>query len=221
MTRPTDRTITGDYLCYPGHYGVDYGCYNDPVWSPFDGTVTFAGKHSNPYDGNVVIIKSTDGVYESWLLHLSSWDVSAGQQVKEGEVVATSGNTGTNLLDPSLPYPYHLHWGLKKNGKWVNPEEYILNKTEMYTKEQYEVLLSDRNYWYETGTKALDELKTVQLDRNFWKNDDDAKTAELQAAYRSIDSLQKQLKDLQSMKPTAVNNSKIAALADEILSLVK
>ena len=50
--------------------------------------------------------------------HISSWAVRNGQKVKQGQIIAKSGNTGFS----SGP---HLHLTIKQNGKAVNPGLYL------------------------------------------------------------------------------------------------
>ena len=53
--------------------------------------------------------------------HLSSWNVQAGQQINQGQVIATSGNTG-HSQGP------HLHITIREGaykGTPVNPNKYI------------------------------------------------------------------------------------------------
>ena len=53
--------------------------------------------------------------------HLSSWNVQAGQRINQGQVIATSGNTG-HSQGP------HLHITIREGaykGTPVNPNKYI------------------------------------------------------------------------------------------------
>lgn len=50
--------------------------------------------------------------------HLSSFEVKVGAKIKQGQVIAKSGNTGTS----SGP---HLHITIKENKVPVDPKKYL------------------------------------------------------------------------------------------------
>jgi murein DD-endopeptidase MepM/ murein hydrolase activator NlpD len=52
--------------------------------------------------------------------HLSGFNVTLGQKVKRGEVIAYMGSTGRTTGS-------HLHYKIEINGRVVNPKHYILN----------------------------------------------------------------------------------------------
>jgi len=74
--------------------------------------------------GNVVKIKHAGG-YESLYAHQSRIRVKHGQLVKKGQVIGYVGSTGRSTGP-------HLHFGLKKNGRWVNPMK-VLGKKSIKT----------------------------------------------------------------------------------------
>ena len=98
------------------HTGIDYGCrVGTPVRSINNGKVVKIFR-SKAY-GNVVVVRSKkDGkFYQNWYCHLSAAKVKEGKRVKEGDVIALSGNTG-NSTGPHLhletrkrPYAYRNH----------------------------------------------------------------------------------------------------------------
>jgi murein DD-endopeptidase MepM/ murein hydrolase activator NlpD len=63
--------------------------------------------------GRTVKVRHPNG-YETEYLHLSSIAVRAGARVSQGDLVGRVGQTG-------LATGPHLHYGLKKNGRYVNP----------------------------------------------------------------------------------------------------
>lgn len=98
------------------HLGVDYAASTGtPVRSVADGVVGFVGPKGG--NGNLVSIKHGYG-YESGYAHLSRFarGLKVGQQVAQGQVIGFVGNTG-------LSTGAHLHFGLKHDGKFVDPLE--------------------------------------------------------------------------------------------------
>ena len=71
--------------------------------------------------GKVVKIKHPGG-YESLYAHQSRIRVKKGQQVKKGQIIGYVGNTGRSTGP-------HLHFGLKKNGRWINPMSVLRKKS--------------------------------------------------------------------------------------------
>ena len=98
------------------HKGIDWGV---PVGTACRasraGRVVSAG-WSGGY-GYCVVIDHGDGVKTRYA-HLSSIQVSAGQYVDQGEVIARTGNTG----DSTGP---HIHFEIIVNGTAVNPAGYL------------------------------------------------------------------------------------------------
>lgn len=68
--------------------------------------------------GNYVVITHGNG-WSTLYGHLSSYDVSDGQTVGRGQLIAQEGSTG-NSSGP------HLHFGVMLNGSWVNPCAYLV-----------------------------------------------------------------------------------------------
>lgn len=100
-------------LNYVGaHNGVDYGTpIGTPVWVVADGVVTKAGWDNG--GGNRVCVKHAMS-FETCYLHLSKIHVKTGQRLAQKHVLGESGNTG-------LSTGPHLHFGMLRGGKWVNP----------------------------------------------------------------------------------------------------
>jgi murein DD-endopeptidase MepM/ murein hydrolase activator NlpD len=94
------------------HNGVDYYApAGAPVGSVAPGVVTLAGWTGG--GGRTVKVRHPNG-YETEYLHLSAIAVRAGARVGQGDLVGRVGKTG-------LATGVHLHYGLKKNGRYVNP----------------------------------------------------------------------------------------------------
>lgn len=104
-----------------GHKGVDIctrgtgSTMGKEIRATADGVVYSAEFHKSW--GNNVYINHGNGVYTRYA-HCSKMIVSAGDQVKQGQVIAYVGNTG-NSFGP------HLHFEVWVNGVRTNPEEWI------------------------------------------------------------------------------------------------
>ncbi|MCB5176999.1 peptidoglycan DD-metalloendopeptidase family protein [Microvirga lenta] len=87
-----------------------------PVKAAEAGTVTYAGSEVKGY-GNLVLIRHENG-YVSAYAHNGSLNVKRGEQVKRGQVIATSGQTG-NVTSPQL------HFEIRKGATPVDPMKYL------------------------------------------------------------------------------------------------
>ena len=94
------------------HNGVDYhAATGAPVASVAPGVVTMSGWTGG--GGRTVKVRHPNG-YETEYLHLSSIAVRVGARIGQGDLVGRVGMTG-------LATGPHLHYGLKKHGRYVNP----------------------------------------------------------------------------------------------------
>jgi murein DD-endopeptidase MepM/ murein hydrolase activator NlpD len=97
---------------FGAHNGVDYGTpTGTPVWAVADGTVVKAGWDQG--GGNMVCLKHVLS-FETCYLHLSKIAVRTGERVPQKKIIGESGNTG-------LSTGPHLHFGMRRGGRWVNP----------------------------------------------------------------------------------------------------
>lgn len=122
ITSPFGWRVHPVYKTGKMHNGWDIAVpVGTPIKAVADGKVYYAGK-ADGYGKMVVIIHHIDGkIVTSEYGHISSWNVSSGQQIKQGQVVAKSGNEGVS----SGP---HLHLTIRKGpyrGTAVDPGEYI------------------------------------------------------------------------------------------------
>lgn len=101
-----------DYYYYDGHNGWDLALNYEPVRAAAGGTVALAGLDTvNPCFGQSVIINHPNGLSTRYS-HLSQIDVSVGQVVDRGQIVAQSGNTGCSTGP-------HLHFGVYITSSWT------------------------------------------------------------------------------------------------------
>lgn len=100
------------------HRGMDIGAAEGTaIHAVQDGTVTAAGE-AGGY-GLCVVIDGNGG-YQSKYAHCDSILVSAGQEVKRGDVIATVGSTGVSTGP-------HLHLEVLHNGEYLNPGYFVGN----------------------------------------------------------------------------------------------
>ncbi|MBQ8894255.1 MAG: peptidoglycan DD-metalloendopeptidase family protein [Clostridia bacterium] len=99
---------------YKMHTGVDIagsGINKKPILAANSGTVLKAGKHT-AY-GNYVVIDHGGGC-STLYGHASSLNVSVGQKVTRGDVIAYVGSSGWSTGP-------HLHFEIYENGEYKNP----------------------------------------------------------------------------------------------------
>lgn len=98
------------------HAGIDIPCSTGTsIVAAASGTVVDAGYNS--YNGNYLKISHGNGL-ETMYLHCSRLLVSSGARVSGGQTIAKSGATG-------MVSGAHLHFVVKKNGNYVNPQNYL------------------------------------------------------------------------------------------------
>lgn len=99
------------------HRGQDYVAQcGTSVLAAATGTVTFVGWHQYG-GGNRVVVDHGNGL-ETTYNHLSSFNVTEGQTVSRGDVVALSGTTGAST-------GCHLHFEVQVNGEVVDPTGWL------------------------------------------------------------------------------------------------
>jgi murein DD-endopeptidase MepM/ murein hydrolase activator NlpD len=104
--------ITGKGVQF--HGGNDYKApYGTDVYAAFNGTISEADY--NWAVGNYIRIDHGDGVVTLYG-HLDSFVAEVGQEVKQYETIAISGNSGALTTGP------HLHFALYLRGVRVDPE---------------------------------------------------------------------------------------------------
>jgi murein DD-endopeptidase MepM/ murein hydrolase activator NlpD len=97
------------------HLGIDYAApVGTPVWAAASGVVSFRGPSGGA--GNLVMIRHDSGI-ETAYMHLSKFaSIKVGQRIDAKTVIGYVGTTG-------LSTGPHLHFGVKKNGAFVDPSK--------------------------------------------------------------------------------------------------
>ncbi len=118
FARPTLGTLSSRYGARWGrnHSGIDIaGAYNSDITAADGGKVIYADWMSGY--GNYVVIDHENG-YQTAYGHCASLCVKVGDRVAKGELVAKMGNTGRSTGT-------HLHFEVRKDGRYVDPLEYV------------------------------------------------------------------------------------------------
>ena len=116
----TDYRVTQDFSST--HGGLDIGVYwGNPILASTDGKVVYAYNDGDLGEsdlrwtyGTFVVIESPDGIYRTYYAHMSRRAVSVGDEVKQGDVVGYSGNTGRVSSSSAGKYAgTHLHFEVR------------------------------------------------------------------------------------------------------------
>ena len=110
----TSRLFNGQHRSY--HRGIDLRAgAGTAVKVSNSGVVRLA--RNLFYSGNIVIVDHGLGVFTNYA-HLSKIEVTEGQYLARGDPIGLTGSTG-RVNGP------HLHWGVKVNGVYVDPVQFI------------------------------------------------------------------------------------------------
>ena len=131
FAKPVEGEVLKDYskdnLTYSNtldewttHLGIDYVAEKtDIVKASADGTIKSI--KNDPRYGLTVVIEHANGFESVYSSLLTAEFVSVGEEVKQGQTIATVGNTATfEIADET-----HLHFEIKKDGENVDPNIYI------------------------------------------------------------------------------------------------
>ncbi len=98
------------------HQGVDISASTgSTIVAAASGEVVIATYSASA--GNYVMINHGGGVYTVYM-HCSSLSVSEGDEVSQGQKIASVGSTGYSTGP-------HLHFGVRSDGEYVNPLNYV------------------------------------------------------------------------------------------------
>lgn len=120
---PTILPVIGGHLSKPfmpekNHNGIDYSSkMGTVIRATARGLVVDKGFDENL--GNYVVIDHGNG-FTTKYAHCKENPVEKGQSVERGEIIGTVGNSGKFTDGP------HLHYEIRKEGKPVDPQQYIV-----------------------------------------------------------------------------------------------
>jgi murein DD-endopeptidase MepM/ murein hydrolase activator NlpD len=125
--------------CSSYHEGIDIGVdVGTNVMATADGTVRQIVEN-NSTAGTYVTVEHADG-YWSRYLHLSRYDVSVGDAVRQGQILGVSGGQAGAWGAGSSQAP-HLHFEIwqgepKRGGTALDPETLLTKEVKALTKQQ-------------------------------------------------------------------------------------
>ena len=130
VTSGFGRRNTGIAGASTDHKGIDLDYNYENVGAFAAGKVIFAGQQKDKNGrltgyGNYVVVQDAAGMKHTYG-HLSKIGVQKGQQVRLGQSLGVSGNTGTSG-------GAHLHYGIQdKNNNFLNPLAVAASSTDEY-----------------------------------------------------------------------------------------
>jgi len=141
---------------YIAHLGIDYAAPRGrKIRATAPGKVIFRGRKGGY--GNTIIIRHKGG-YQSLYAHQSKFSshIKRGSWVKQGQLIGYVGTSGRSTGP-------HLHFGLYKNGKAINPARVMsYSKKILYGKTKRKFLKFSKNV-----KKEL--ISTIDFDKNIVK----------------------------------------------------
>ena len=148
------------------HAGIDIGANTgDAVYAAAAGVVSISEYSSSA--GNYIMINHGGGLSTVYM-HNSKLLVSVGDQVKKGQLIALAGSTGWST-------GAHLHFGVRVNGTYVNPEPY-LKSTTTSDEADYSDEVEDTSSDLEDTSSDLEEPEDSDVDTPPITKEDDADT---------------------------------------------
>jgi lipoprotein NlpD len=110
------RSVATRFNPSSGKDGIDIaGKHGDAIYASADGQVVYAGSGLRGF-GKLIIIKHNK-TYLSAYAHNQSILVAEGQSIKAGKKIGKMGGSGKGSA--------RLHFEIRKNGKPVNPSNYL------------------------------------------------------------------------------------------------
>ncbi len=128
------------------HKGIDFGVpVGTAVFAAAAGVVETAGPHGG--HGNYVLLRHNNGLSTAYA-HLSQFSVAQGQNVRQGQEVAKSGNTGTSTGP-------HLHYEVYRANEAVDPLSFEMGEAQRLSGDVLAAFLARKNEIDKARSTAL------------------------------------------------------------------
>ena len=165
------------------HNGIDLvassgtNSQTDYITNHTEGTVEGVGYGSS--SGYYVIVRVSPRTVMVYY-HLSGMPyVNKGDFVKQGDKLGFMGSTGTAT-------GAHLHWGIKRDGQWIDPQPYLDNYSEGEQTVKIELSVLKQGSKGDQ-VKSLQKLLGIAADGSFGSITDNAVRAFQKAEGLSVD----------------------------------
>lgn len=189
---PKPSTLFGvpdNYAAFGKHAGIDYPVgEGTPVYASVAGTLSVL--HNDKYHGNVTDIYRNGKYYR--VMHLSSFKRLSGQ-VKEGDLIAYSGNTG-------LSTGPHIHWDVRTQktpasfSAFQDPLKLLKEEKPMATLSKHDISREIFCHWGRSATlKEKEAYSKVEAGEMRKRISDDPQTDKWIAR---VENLKKEAKTL-------------------------
>ena len=159
---------------WKAHLGTDFGAKRGtPILAVAKGKVVFAGWKGGY--GKVIKIKHDDG-YVSLYAHQSRLKVKKGAFVSKGDIIGFVGSTGRSTGP-------HLHFGVYKNGRAINPMRVVKFKTEGLRGRGKRAFLHRKDRYKRIIAQIIDENRTSYI----WNSVEERSVSpKMKSYYRSL-----------------------------------
>ena len=140
---------------WKAHHGTDFGAKRGtPILAAADGEVIFSGWKGGY--GKVIKIRHKDS-YVTLYAHQSRLKVKVGQLVKTGQIIGYVGSTGRSTGP-------HLHFGLYKNERAINPMRMVKFSKEGLTGKGRRAFLNRKKKY----TKIINKIFASNIPSYVW-----------------------------------------------------
>jgi len=168
---PADLLALYHSMGLNGHNGIDfYKGRGEPIYAAHSGKVIYAQKFASITGNGVKVLDENKG-FATLYCHLDSISVVQGQNVTQGQIIGTMGNSGSEYVYMGV----HLHFGLYEtdlNGSTINTSNGFggaIDPLPLFIKSMRYVIMGTEQYLLDDTLKvALNiadptELAKLQL----------------------------------------------------------
>ena len=142
---------------WKAHHGTDFGARRGtPILAAADGKVIFSGRLGGY--GKVVKIRHKES-YMTLYAHQSRIKVKRGKRVKQGQIIGYVGSTGRSTGP-------HLHFGLYKNGRPINPMRLVKFSSDGLTGKGKRAYLNRKRKY----TKIINTIFDQEMPSYVWNS---------------------------------------------------